>query len=74
MKIDTNEVEKSEELQLSCRLQQLEESLALKPVNLTTFRKLQRKELQEDKNHVKSLTRTDRKGYSLSRSKDGNQV
>jgi len=43
------EVEKGEELRLSRRLQQLEESLASKPVDLTSFRKLPRKELQGNK-------------------------
>ena len=42
------EVEKGEELQLNRRLQQLEESLASKRADLTTFRKLLRKELQEN--------------------------
>ena len=46
------EVEKGEELQLSRRLQQLEESLASKPVDLTSFRKLQNN-WREIKNHQK---------------------
>ena len=46
------EFEKGEELQLSRRLQQLEESLASKPVDLTSFRKSQ-KNWREIKNHQK---------------------
>ena len=51
---NNTKVEESQKLQLSRRLQQLEDSLDSKLVKLTTFRKLLRRKLQQDNESRKS--------------------